>query len=145
MLIGAAGAMLGVIKAGASYFFALGVGIGVGGLLTNSFLRVVLGANMVLIVFCGLALVGALATGRGRFRPGAVCFLVSAAGVLAAALLYIFLFSAIMSPIKEVDPSTPTSPNALFYWTWLPPVPLLLIAGALSLYCYGRGTPTSPV
>ena len=139
IITGAIAATVGLLKAGASYSFALAVGIGMGNLLSNSFLRVVLVCNTVLVLFCGLAVVGALLAGRGRDRAGVTLFLLSAAGVVAAALLYVYLFAAVMTPMSEVDPGTPTSPNALFYWTWIPPAPLLLIAAALLFYSRGGG------
>ena len=145
MVVSAIGALIGILKAAGSCLFAISVGIGTGSLLTKSFLQVVLGSNVVLIVFCVLALIGAVLAGRGRSRAGATFLLASAAGVVAATVLYVLLFASIMAPINEVDPGVPTSPGAGFYLIWLAPVPLLLAAAALSFFIGEEGTRTSDV
>lgn len=133
-VVGSVGALLGLLKA-AMIFLVLAVGIGLGGLSTNNYLFVEAVSNAALVVFCFVAVVGALFAGRGEFGRGAVLF-VGAGGVLASTALYLALFAAIMLPVRQVMPDTPVTPNAFTYATWLAPAPLLLVAAVLAFHAH---------
>jgi hypothetical protein len=138
VVVGAIGALIGMLKGLLSILLWGSVGVGTGTLLTNSYLHIIFLSNGLILLSCVLGLVGALFAGRGRSGVGAALFIANLVGIAAAVVLFVILLEAIMSPIQEIDPSTATSPDEFFYIASLAPVPLLLVAAALAFLVRGR-------
>ena len=144
VVIGAVAALIGILKSLLSCFLWAGVGIRSGTLLANTYLRTVFASNAVLAASYVVALVGTTFVGRRRYRGGAALLLGAILGIVAAVLLYALLMAIFAVPLEPAVPAFPRS--VFFYVVWLGPVPLLLIAAALSLSARREGsrTPDAP-
>jgi hypothetical protein len=132
-VVGAIGALLGMLKGLLAILLWGTVGIRTDTLFVNSYLHIIFLSNGVILLSCVLGLVGVLFAGRRKLGVGAALFTANVLGIVAAVVLFVILLEAIMTPIQEIDPGVATSPDEFFYIASLAPVPLLLVAAALSV------------
>ncbi len=144
VVVGAVGALIGMLKGLLSLLLWGSVGIRTETLITNGYLHIVFLSNAVIVLSCVLGLVGALFAGRGRPGAGAALLLTNIVGIVAAVVLFVIVLEAIMAPIQEIDPGTSTSPNEFFYVASLAPVPLLLVAVVLLIFARQMESRTDP-
>ncbi len=133
VVVSAIGALIGMLKGLLSSLLWGNVGVRSDTLFVSDYLHIIFLSNGVIVLSCVLGLVGALFASRGRSGVGAALFIANVVGIVAAVVLFVILLEAIMSPIQEIDPGVSTSPDEFFYVASLAPVPLLLVATALSI------------
>jgi hypothetical protein len=101
----------------------------------SPYMNIMLGSEGATLICGMLGMVGVGLAVAGRLRTGTLLMVLSAVGVAGAVAAYAYLIPVVTRPMAEYlgESAVRMYPTAVYY-VWLAPVPLLLVATALTFF-----------